>query len=65
MGRNNLSGSAINEIEVNGIWHEMRQQAKDFLSQLKKKEKKTKYIRIDKHTYVSERWHEMMINRKK
>lgn len=64
MGRNRLSGSAINEIEVNGRWHEMRQQAKDFLSQLKKKEKKTKYIKIDKHTHVSEGWFEMMINKK-
>ena len=65
MDRSSLSGSAINEIEVNGRWHEMRQQAKDFLIQLKAKEKKKKYIRIDKHTYVSEGWHEMMINRKK
>lgn len=65
MDKKRLSGSAINELEVNGRWHEMRQRAEDLLIQLKSKEKKKKYIKINKHTYVSEGWFEMMINRKR
>lgn len=53
-----LSGSIVNEIEVNDRWHEMRTDAKRILHELKQRTEPPKF-RKDKNTIETEGFREL------
>lgn len=63
--KDGLSGSIVNEIEVNDRFKEMQKQAREMLSKLKEAEKQNpkKLIKENKHTTVSEGFYVLMIKR--
>ena len=56
--KNGLSGSIVNEMEVNNHWEEQRKNALELLTKLKKleKEKPKKLIRVNKQTITTEEY---------